>query len=173
MEDNSPLHAKLLANFVLILIGGATVAYARWTPFEAAKSLILVGAVAYLGLSAVLAIHALCKAVPTCFRGRLTSSSSSLQGRAQSGADGARATARTPLLEAKAAPAVWIQSRLDMPSAVYSLTLIDPKSARPIRKSTRTFPIATWIREDGVVCPTAFCRDLAAFSSALSAEKSD
>lgn len=130
------LHYKLLFVSSLTVIGGMTSLYAYLTPFAKAKLLVGLGAATYMTLLGFYTLWLSYMIIPTCFRGTAPSSRKE----------------------------IWIQSKLELPSANYSITLVDSKSGKPL-KCTKSWNIGSFIREDGTVGGLEFCSEMAKFAS--------
>ncbi|PJF17158.1 putative signal peptidase complex subunit spc25 [Paramicrosporidium saccamoebae] len=133
-ENTSLVNYKLLFVLTLTIVGGATSYYAFITPFAKGRILVGAGVALYMVVLGLYTLSLGFLMTSTCFRGTQPSTKKM----------------------------VWIQSKLELPAAIYHLTLLNPKTGKPL-KCTKSWSIGAWICEDGKVSPTAFCADMEAF----------
>lgn len=117
-------------------MGGITGLYARFTPFSEAKVLTALGAGCYMLLLGYYTVWLSYCIIPTCFRG----------------------------LQPGTQRLIWVSSNLELPSAMYRLTLLSPTTGTPSKVSC-SWPIGELIQDDGVVSGEAFCAALSKFVS--------
>lgn len=117
-------------------MGGITGLYARFTPFSEAKVLTALGAGCYMLILGYYTVWLSYFITPTCFRG----------------------------LQPGTRRPIWISSDLELPSALYRLTLLSPTTGAP-SKVTYSWPIGELIQDDGVVSGDSFCAALNKFVS--------
>lgn len=134
-ENEALLNWKLVLNFIMTLIGGATALYAIKTPFANSKLIVGVGSLAYLLLQGVYYIWLTYFVQRTCFRGT------------------------SPKAPHKT---IWIESKLALPEANYQLYLVNPVTGKQ-QGPTQEWNIGTLIYEDGQICGDSFVASMESF----------
>lgn len=130
------LYKKLAFALTLAIVGGITGLYARFTPFAKAKLLTAMGAGCYMLLLGYYTVWLGYLITPTCFRG----------------------------LQPGTRRLVWVSSELELPRAMYRLTLLNPTTGAP-SKVAGSWCIGELIQDDGVVSGEALCTVLGKFVS--------
>ena len=136
-EIKTLLYQKLFFALSLTILGGVTGLYARFTPFSQARLLTAIGAGLYMIILSYYTLWLGYLHISTCFRGVAPSPSKKV---------------------------IWIQSGLELPSAIYRLTLLNPSTGKATNVSM-AWCIGQLIQEDGVISGESFCLALRSFIS--------